>query len=46
MKLKATQNGHYVIFNFEANPDDIKEIERRYRIDEQILKFIVVRVED
>ena len=35
-----------MLFNFEANPDSIKELERVYRITDDIIKFIVVRKED
>ena len=37
---------YYVLFNFEAKPEFIAELERVYRITDGILKFIVVRKED
>lgn len=45
-EIKGQKEGYYISFNFDAEPETITEIERRYRIDEQIMKFIVVRVED
>ena len=33
----------YVLFNFEAKPDSIAELERVYRITDDIIKFIVVK---
>ena len=35
--------GTYLLFNFEAKPDSIKELERVYRITDDIIKFIVVK---
>ena len=36
----------YVVFHFEAEPAFIAELERVYRITDEVLKFIVVRKED
>ena len=33
----------YILFNFEAKPDSITELERVYRITDDIMKFIVVK---
>ena len=33
----------YMLFNFEAKPDSIAELERVYRITDDIIKFIVVK---
>ena len=35
-----------MLINFEANPDSIAELERVYRITDDVIKFIVVRKED
>ena len=42
---KHTQAFYYII-NFESNPEFIAELERIYRINDEILKFIVVRQDD
>ena len=42
-EIKKNQEGIYMLFNFEANPDSIAELERVYRITDDIIKFIVVR---
>lgn len=44
--IKKNKEGTYLLFNFEAEPDSISELERVYRITDEILKFIVVRKED
>ena len=45
-EIKKFKERTYMLFNFEANPDSIKELERVYRITDDIIKFIVVRKED
>lgn len=44
--IKKCSEGYYTLFNFEAKPEFIAELERVYRITDGILKFIVVRKED
>ena len=44
-KFTGFKEGTYMLFNFEANPDSISELERVYRITDDIIKFIVVRKE-
>ena len=41
-EIKKFNEGIYMLFNFEAKPDSIKELERVYRITDDIMKFIVV----
>ena len=45
-EIKKNSEGYYVLYNFEAKPEFIAELERVYRITDGILKFIVVRKED
>ena len=42
-EIKKFKEGTYMLFNFEANPDSIKELERVYRITDEVLKFITTR---
>ena len=42
-EVKKFSEGTYLLFNFEAKPDSIKELERVYRITDDIIKFIVVK---
>lgn len=44
--IKKHSEGYYVVYTFEANPEFIKELERIYRITDNILKFITIRKED
>ncbi|MBQ9833523.1 MAG: 30S ribosomal protein S6 [Clostridia bacterium] len=38
-------DGYYVLVNFEAAPELPRELERNFKNDERILRFIVVRKE-
>ena len=42
-EIKKCKEGIYLLFNFEAKPDSIAELERVYRITDEIMKFIVVK---
>ncbi|MBR3512613.1 MAG: 30S ribosomal protein S6 [Clostridia bacterium] len=42
-EVKKNAEGTYMLVNFEANPDLIKELERVYRITDEVIKFIVVK---
>lgn len=41
-EVRKNKEGYYIIFIIKANKDDILEIERYCRINEDILKFIIV----
>ena len=41
--INKFSEGTYMLFNFEAKPDSIQELERVYRITDDIIKFIVVK---
>ncbi len=43
--INKCSEGTYILFNFEAEPDSIQELERVYRITDDIMKFIVVKKE-
>ena len=38
--------GYYVVFYFEANPNLIAELERIYRITDEVIKFMTIKVEE
>ncbi len=42
-EIKKFNEATYMLFNFEAKPDSITELERVYRITDDIIKFIVVK---
>ena len=41
--INKQNEGYYVLINFDANPTLITELERVYRITDDIIKFITVR---
>ena len=45
-EIMKNKEGFYTVFNFEAKPELIAELERNYRIDDSIMKFITIRNED
>ena len=45
-EIMKNKEGYYTVFNFEAKPELIAELERNYRIDDSIMKFITIRNED
>jgi small subunit ribosomal protein S6 len=45
-EIKKNKEATYVEFDFEAKPELIAELERIYRITDDILKFITVKKED
>jgi small subunit ribosomal protein S6 len=44
-RIKKNRKGHYVLFNLDAPPASIQEMERNMRINEDVLRYMTVRVE-
>ena len=45
-EIKKHKEAYYFVVNFEANPELITEIERIFRITDDVIKYIVIRQED
>lgn len=45
-EIKKQSEGYYVVYKFEAKPELIAELERNYRITDEVLKFIVIKEEE
>lgn len=45
-EIKNNTDGYYVLFEFETIGEQICELERIYRITEEIIKFIVIRKDE
>ncbi len=45
-EIKKLNEGYYIVFKFEAKPELIAELERVYRITDEVIKFIVVKEEE
>lgn len=44
-RIKKNRKGHYVLFNIEAAPDAVQEMERQMRLNEDVLRHLTVRLE-
>ncbi len=44
--IQKIEQGYYVLTNFEANPEFISELERVYKITDDVMKFITVKKEE
>jgi len=44
-EVKKCTEGFYAVFYFEANTTLISELERNYRITDEVIKFMTVRVD-
>ena len=44
-RIKKNRKGHYVLLNIDAPPAAIAEVERLQRINEDVIRFLTVRVE-
>jgi small subunit ribosomal protein S6 len=43
--MKQTE-GQFILLQFTANADSVKEIERRLRVSDLVMKFITVRIDE
>ena len=44
--INKQQRGNYYVYNVEASAEAVKEFDRKARIDENILRHIVIREEE
>ncbi len=44
-RIRKNRKGHYVLFNLDAPPAAIAEMERTMHINEDVIRFLTVRVE-
>jgi len=44
-RIDKYREGAYVLLQFTASPDIVKELERRLRVSDVVLKFLTVRVD-
>ena len=45
-EIKKNAEGNYIAFHFEANPNLISELERNYRITDEVIKFMTIKVDE
>ena len=43
-KINKNRKGHYVLLNIDGPPEAIKEYERLMRLDEDIIRFLTIKI--
>ncbi len=44
-RIKKNRKGHYMLLGLDAKPASVTEMERQLRLNEDVLRFLTVRVE-
>ena len=45
-RVQKRNEGYYVLLQFSSDPQTVKEIERRLRVNDAVLKFLTVRIDE
>ncbi len=45
-RVQKYNEGIYVLIQFSSSPELVKEVERRMRVSDQVIKFITVRIDE
>jgi len=45
-RVDKHREGSYVLFQFTAAPETVKELERRLRVTDDVIKFLTVRIDE
>ena len=45
-RIKKNRKGHYIMFNMETDSDTLKEYERIMGLNEDVLRFLNIRIEE
>jgi small subunit ribosomal protein S6 len=45
-RIKKNRKGHYILLNLDAPPAAVNELERNMRINEDVLRYLTVRVDE
>ena len=45
-RIQKHHEGFYVLVQFSSSPETVKEIERRLRVSDLVLKFLTVRIDE
>jgi small subunit ribosomal protein S6 len=45
-RIQKNRKGHYVLFHFDAPPQAIHELERTMRINEDVLRYLTIKVDE
>jgi small subunit ribosomal protein S6 len=45
-RVSKYAEGQYILMQFSSSPESVKEIERRLRVTDMVIKFITVRIDE
>jgi len=45
-RVQKRNEGYYILLQFTAKPETVKEVERRLRVADLVMKFITVRIDE
>lgn len=45
-EIKKHKTGYYILIKWQGTPENVAELERLLRIDDSVIKFMVVRISD
>jgi small subunit ribosomal protein S6 len=45
-RIGKSAEGRYILIQFSAGPELVKEVERRMRVNDAVIKFITVRIDE
>ena len=45
-EIQKQKEGYYVVYYFEAKSKNIQELERMYRVKDEILKYLTIRTDE
>lgn len=45
-RVQKRAEGFYVLLQFSAQPDTVRELERRLRVTDSVMKFLTVRIDE
>jgi small subunit ribosomal protein S6 len=45
-RVRKNRKGHYALLNIDAPAEAVHELERRHRINEDVLRYLTIRVEE
>jgi small subunit ribosomal protein S6 len=45
-RVEKCDEGFYVLMQFTATPDTVREVERRLRVNDAVIKFLTVRIDE
>ena len=45
-RVEKHREGYYVLIQFTSSPETVKELERRLRVTDSVIKFLTVRIDE